>query len=521
MVLVTGCFKDKGNYDYSDINSLEIDMGEGVGYTGSQEIILGESFDILPVIRFVNGSTDASHLTYRWYIKSSGESLPEWTKLHFQWTPHRLMQDAIVLEITDTRTGVQYVQTASIKVKSPYDRFGLQVLSDRDDCAEFSLVRIDEHKSSADQRRFDITKVTPFPDLYREANGTPLGRDAVKLHEHFCDDPSTIGQELILTRNGAVDVNGKDYLRVLDVKDIFLGGQYPTGVEYLSDVMFMARVNVVADQDGYLYTRVKATIQLFHSEYFLPKRVLFENEELKECKLILAPFAYIKGCVIYDTYKKRMLVMADVGAEKGGGVEDEHAGRVLQLPNPVDMPENFLPLNDLSAGNILWVGYFRGDWDTRMGYTIVFEKDGKYFCQEFIMEKDYYSLSYGVAEAKVTEIQGLPGTPTCIYGFPYRDENRLLLLAVGRQLYLYDRDHNSLTLYGKEFDAAITALDGENYYSRWLGIGLENGRVLLTNAAGMERPEDFAIYYDSGADAFGRVKDVRFKIRGGNSWYVK
>lgn len=520
LALTAGCIEDKGNYEYSDINGLTIDMGKGEDRYAWMEITDGNTFDITPVIRFLNGSTDMSHLTFRWYIWDYDKPHPEWTTLNFKWKPDELLYNKkLVFEVTDTKTGIQYLNYMTITVNSRFDEAGLQILADRDGRAEFSLLRIDKRK--IENGVAIIEEVTSFPDVYAQQNGVPLGQGALKIHEHFCSESGSVGQILLLTRNGAEDISGKDYKQQIELKEAFLDGQYPAGVDYISDAMFMTRVNVVADQDGYLYVRVKSTHKLYHSEYFLPKRVMLDEEELQGCKLILAPFRNLKACLIHDTNKKRLLVMVDVEtSSRPGDIADENAGRVLQLPNPVDMPANFLPLDNLSAGNILWVGYYRSDGGSAMGYTIVFEKGGKYFCQEFEVEKEYFSLSYSVSKAKVTEIQGLPGTPTCIYGFPYRNQNRQLICAVGKQMYLYDRDHSTLTLYGKEFDADITALDGENYSSYWLGIGLANGRALLVNATGIERPEDQLVFYDSGAGAFGRIKDVRYKIGTGNYWSI-
>lgn len=48
-VFAAGCYDDKGNYDYSDVNELVIDMNHAYTYS----ITLGETFELNPEIRFI------------------------------------------------------------------------------------------------------------------------------------------------------------------------------------------------------------------------------------------------------------------------------------------------------------------------------------------------------------------------------------------------------------------------------------------------------------------------------------
>ena len=73
-----------------------------------------------------------------------------------------------------------------------------------------------------------------------------------------------------------------------------------SGVPTISDVMFMQWVDLVADEQGRLYKRVKSTNELFHSNRFLPSFVENEDGEvLQGIRFIPGDISNSKNSVSY------------------------------------------------------------------------------------------------------------------------------------------------------------------------------------------------------------------------------
>lgn len=546
-LLVTGCYDDKGNYDYSDVNELVIKMNRAYTY----DITLGESFELDPTIRFVNGEGDVSRLTYKWYLGEERYTQEDWNTLKFRWTPEKLLsRQDLCLEVSDPATGIQYLESVLCNVKSPYQDDGVLILSEEGGKTRFSFVKIPSADRYDDTRGRHFYKYVEYRNAYLSGNNEELPDGPLLMHQHFCADESTVGQILILTRNGAVDIDGKAFQKdpIGELSSVFLDGAYPAGFGHVTDAMFMGRVDLVSDTEGHLYFRVKNTSELFHSGYFFPNRIALDGEELSGCRLIPAPFDNIKASLVYDSNKKRLLVVGDSGGVSGA--PDAGAGYAFALTESEEPTSStpggedvYVPVDDLSTiDDLLWIGYMK---DFRVGYTLLFEKDGGYYCQEFELNKNSNLFKFSVQSPLINEIKGLPGKPSCIYSPAYKDRNPLVYLAVGRQLYIYDRSNPTLPVkaYNTEgFRAEIVDMDGEGYNSPWLALALADGSVLVLNSWKSNEPNNKFVYYDSMKQiinrperpetegetpwtetdpiTFGNIKDIRFKIQPGQGWIV-
>lgn len=546
-VFAAGCYDDKGNYDYSDVNELVIDMNHAYTYA----ITLGETFELNPEIRFVNGEGDISRLTYKWYLGEDNYTQDDWNTLKFRWTPEKLLSNQeLCLEVTDPVTGIQYLASINCFVESQYQDDGVMILSEEDGKTRFSFVKIPAADRYDDSRGRHFYKYVEYKNAYLTGNDEELPAGPLMLHQHFCADDSTVGQILILTENGAIDIDGKAFQKdpIGELSSVFLDGTYPAELGHVTDAMFMARVDLVADTEGRLYSRLKNTSELFHSGYFFPNRLSLDNEELSGCRLIPAPFDGIKSCLVYDTDKKRLLVIGDSGGVSGA--PDAGAGHAFALAESSEpssstpgSEEAYVPVNDLSGiDDLLWIGYSK---DFGVGYTLVFEKNGRYYCQEFELNKNYSSFRFTVNSPTINEIKGLPQKPDCVYAAAYKDRNPLVYLAVGNQLYIYDRSNPTLPVKAYNaagFRADIVDMDGEGYNSPWLALALSDGSVLVLNSWKSNEESNKFIYYDSKKEmikrperpesdtedlweetapvTFGKIRDIRFKIQPNQGWTV-
>lgn len=542
-LLGVGCFDDKGNYKYSDVNHLTIKLNNGAL---SVSVTLGEAIEVKPTLTFANGTGNTERLLYKWSL--DGYTQPDWNTLNFSWVPDYLMDSKpLLLEITDPVTGLVASEYLKCYVKSRYQDRGIMVLAEKNSITQMSFIKF---PSSGLQSRLGSMpfEYVEYLNAYNVDNDEDLPAEPIMLHQHFCADASTIGQILAVTRNGAVDINGQDFKRELELAGEFDGGAYPANLDYVADAMLMGRVDVVADSEGHLYSRIKDTKDLFHSGFFLPNRLEVDDEELTGCRLITAPFQYLDACMVHDTNKKRLLLIGDTGTNTGSGTDpNQDAGAVYKLANPNTMPEGFLSITDMSGANIIWIGYTHANDMSDMGYIMVFERDGKIFCQYFKIAKVYGQFSYSIEDATVSEITGLPGIPTCVYGANYKEYNPLLFCAIGKDLYVYDQDNPLLPAEKHStFRANVIDMDGDVYAGWWLCAALDDGSVLLLNAVKCkDDPKNRYIYYDSMREiqylppykeddgtmterpenegtpvTFGTIKDVKLKIAISSGWQV-
>ena len=544
--LLTACYEDKGNYDYTDVNELKpIELEEGSTLPLDFRLSMGESIEIHPVIKFVNGTGDMNRLEYKWELirdldnEEDIYTQPGWNTLDFSWTPDFLIsRGRLLLTVTDPVTGLQTFAYASVSVTSRYNAYGAMVLSEKDGKTMFSFIKATETDITIP------TKVEVFEDVYFMENNEDLPAEPIKMHEHYCVDKSTAGQILVMTENGAIDVDGLDFRRDIDLEEAFDGGTYPEGFGYVRDAMFMRRIDLVMDAEGHVYSRLKNTAELFHSGYFLPNQLTVEGEEepLVDCYPIVAPFSNFSACLLFDGAKRRFILVGDTGTGGWGNPEEQNAGRAIVLKNPSTTPEGTPDLYQSLEGmdedaEILSIDHFNnGDYYSGgMGYSIVFHKEGKTCFQEFTIEKEYGLFGFTAVDPAVYEITGLPGKPTFAYAQSYYKggtytNNPLLFLAVGSELYVYDRSNPTLPvkryeprtpegeLISNAFSADIVAMDGENYGGRWAVVGLADGRVLILKTQRADYADEQIAYYDSGDYSYGEIKQVLCKTGGANGW---
>lgn len=150
--------------------------------------------------------------------------------------------------------------------------------------------------------------------------------------------------------------------------------------------------------------------------------------------------------------------------------------------------------------------------------------NGEYYYQDFTIEKMGSVNSVVVTPGKSLKLElGFPiDENTLFYATPYYGAN-WLLIAQGTELYIVDRNNigantSTYVRHYMSFDANITDMDSECYNSTRLGVGLENGRFFVLNL-GTTLPADESgrVLYESPSD-FGKIVDIRFKVRTGNNW---
>ena len=169
---VSSCYKDEGNYAYSDLNEITAELTE----TGSAFAV--DRYDTLrinPVLRFSQGNIPETDLAYKWEIY-----LDDWANSEAQSTvlsternlcvqitkPESATPYAVVLNVTNKQNGTAYRFKYSLSVQ-PSIMSGLLVLQD-----DAGTCRLDYLASTHAEPTFAYTH--HIPHVYASANGTRL-----------------------------------------------------------------------------------------------------------------------------------------------------------------------------------------------------------------------------------------------------------------------------------------------------------------------------------------------------------
>ena len=118
------CIEDKGNYDYKNINELEITFEKP-----TYSVTFGESLSITPDFN-LELPEESDRYTYNWYV--NGNMRPEWNQRDFNWAVDTIFKDGkVVLEVTDTKYGITYMNRASLDVVGIFENnYSWMILSD-------------------------------------------------------------------------------------------------------------------------------------------------------------------------------------------------------------------------------------------------------------------------------------------------------------------------------------------------------------------------------------------------------
>lgn len=185
----TACYDDLGNYDYKDINELQVDS-----IHASYVRDVDDSLHIVPVLQGTQYS-DTSRFTYKWEFNNS--VLAETPELHIrvELTPGEKRCRYIV---RDKNTGIQYYTPFSLSVRSSTAADLIVVLSKYQGRAELSYLRLDKPSAWVSNYYADRwgeklgTNPQQLLPTYAETNlGTPVTCPRGRLLI-LCDDRAAL-----------------------------------------------------------------------------------------------------------------------------------------------------------------------------------------------------------------------------------------------------------------------------------------------------------------------------------------
>ncbi|MCK7558213.1 PKD-like family lipoprotein [Chitinophaga sedimenti] len=215
-LLVAGCYKDKGNYDYIDVNRITITDTSKTALA----ITIGDSLKITPVVS-QSIATNEDSLSYEWMVydnsPASSYALPKTVistqknlRIVVSAPPFTLGQNyRLTYRVTDKRTGVSSAYFYGLTVVNKYAT-GWMVLEDKPTGGDLSMIM----PGGVVER-----------NVYSLLNaGAPIGKP-VKLDMTIysvTDGYSTESKEIhLLSENGAVELNYQTMVKLWDFSYLF------------------------------------------------------------------------------------------------------------------------------------------------------------------------------------------------------------------------------------------------------------------------------------------------------------
>ncbi|MDR1720264.1 MAG: hypothetical protein LBR67_09155, partial [Dysgonamonadaceae bacterium] len=142
LIGVTACNEDKGNYDYQDINSVEVISGISAEYA----VYLGYQLQITPILGYT-AAPGADEFTYKWYYYDSSAS--SWELLQEGLTLDQEIAGVIgrnrtmAFEAHNEKTDISYRKTFKIVLTAPIGYVALCETADGYDVDMVSYVSTD------------------------------------------------------------------------------------------------------------------------------------------------------------------------------------------------------------------------------------------------------------------------------------------------------------------------------------------------------------------------------------------
>lgn len=526
----TGCYDDKGNYDYKKMNEVTINFSELDGMQAEGERLVFE-----PKYTYSFGDSVGLNATYEWTF---GKKVIG-TSRKLNWLIDTMGRDNMTLRVTDVDNGVVAMATRTMIIKSIYSPDeGFMVLSEKNGKSWLSLVSYGKKKDANGESVKDedgdyIYECKVTEDVYKKENGEELGSHPLFLREHIASINYTQGHLTVFQEGGqgSVDLDGITMKKDISLIESFTGQAYPEDFHPV-DAELMSWVHLIQNYDGKIYTKIKETRELFQSGYYIHTPLLFEQKEVRADMLIPMRKMQDKHYVLLHSIgtekapENRLLVVYNYKNLKNDDINS--AGKILTMPEPIyGWPDNFVPLTDLGDNQVIDVAYMYtingwGDGDANYGMFLK-TSEGKYLYQYFELEEEYGTdnLSYLQDEGKeglsVWELKNVPvPLEDCVFWTLPSSSNRYVFIAYGRDIYYLSLDdpQNGIRHY-YTCKSNVVKMAGQDYNGEHLMVALENGGLLFLNvyqAKNLVTDEEKFIW-ESGADVnLGKIVDIITKV---------
>ena len=525
------CYDDKGNYEYKQINDIEISFPD---YNFEQ--VIGETFKLYPKFTYKYKDTANLNLSYKWAI---GERVIGENR-QLVWQVDTNEQVEIALYVTNIDDNMVYMGSTIVRPTSIYTWYNSYlVLSEKNGKSILSFVRYDEKENASGETIYDefdrpVLVNQVYEDIYYNENKDELGSKPLFIQEHIAKIFPSEGHVIVFQEGGqgSVDLDGTSMKKDILLVESFSKGSYPADF-HPTNAEMMTYTHLIENHDGKIYSKIKESYKLFQSGYYIHTPLMFENKEIRAhiINSVLAndkPYTLLHSIGTTENPENRLLLVHDL---QYSFTDVNVSGKVVALPEPTKgWPENFRPLTDLGNCQVINISQYNTRNTKKPGYTMFLKNsDGSYQYQAFELEREYSGekLSYPKKTIAGKEQEMLISFPItspipleeCVFCNIASRQNEYIFIAYGKDIYFLDRTspENGIRHY-YTCKANVVDMDGREYYGEQLFVGLDNGGVLLLNSNNAKNITTNAekFRWESGPEVdLGKIVDVTLKV-GGN-----
>lgn len=499
--ILWGCYEDKGNYNYEELNTPVIPNLE---YPNNMFYITdGDSLYISPEISYK--ITQNPDVTYEWTLNK--EVISTETELKIDAYKGKLGFLRGSFNITDKSTGIKYFNSFTLTVSSKYQE-GWLILTDNGGKSNLSFIReTSEVKNGKEVITFKMEN---------NINPEGYGRTPIKLIEHWTDNSSTLGEIMVMHKESdGVELDGNSLAQVVTTKQEFINETYPENFKP-KDALYLLWNSYIQTEDGVVYNRRAIDVKGYQTGVYLTLPVS-ANGGFKVEKII--PSRYVKSYqgLVYEVSNnhRRYMMITDESS-----YSPEYAGLILPLIYTKYPNDSYSHFDDLGDMVLRHGGFFNGSYGSSGYFTLLqSDSDNKYYMQEFVL-----GSSYGRASVSSFNYQTVfPGSDLI------KEDSKMLVcpnnsrvfFTSENKLYHVDRalkENMIVREYTNPgFTSKITALFYHKYEDRIM-VGLENGEVYILNTSVEALSQGGRVLYPTElqggypADAkLGKIVDLIYK----------
>ena len=166
VALLSGCYKDLGNYDYKKLNEIII---SGISESETYYFNLGEPFTMPePVITFADSTLAHNDLSYQWKLDNKVVSTEKILNVEVPIKPGSTYYTG-EFSVTDEHTGISYIQKFRFNVLYNFT-MGWMWLAENAGRVEMNMM--------TSNQKF-------YRDVFTSITGEELGSKAYQLVEHW------------------------------------------------------------------------------------------------------------------------------------------------------------------------------------------------------------------------------------------------------------------------------------------------------------------------------------------------
>lgn len=478
------CYEDKGSYNYEQMSDPQV---SGLDYL--YKVGLGETVKITPTVTYPGGRKPV--VSYEWNI--DGRIVSTDSVLLIEQYAGSVGKVSCSFNVINDAEGVKYMNFFQIEVSPTYGT-GWLILADREGKSELSCIRFKNVTEDGE------TKVVyeEFPNVYEGNAGEILGREPLKMVEHWCYDFMRMGEILVINKGSdCVELDGGALSKVVTLRQEFIDEKYPKDLK-VTDALYVFDNSYVLSENGHVYSRKNEDTKNFQTGRYSQEPV-YVQDSLSVSHVIPSASLELYHALMYDKYNRRFLWINTYSSYQPG------------LISPVSYTgykPGFTPLNNLGDKDLVYCGYYTSSEFATSGYITILKSDaGTYYIQDFQI---YALMTVRVNDIYEKEFVGgsLLKADSKIMALPKRN---YLFFTSNDKLYYYDRLTGLFPTEYVGFNGVKIASIHYNKECTQIAVGLENGKFYIYDITDPSLAGGEPVLVYEATENYGKIVDVIYK----------